>query len=81
MGAMCILKKYEVMREHASLPGEGFFEDVNLRIGAPVTDRFANIIGETAGTADTDGHGADLLLLLLLDQSTAVGLAREHLDA
>lgn len=64
-----------------SLPGEGFLEDVNLRVCAPVTDRLAHVIGQTASAADTDSHGADLLLLLLLDEGTAVGLAREHLYA
>jgi hypothetical protein len=64
-----------------SLPGEGFLEDVNLRVCAPVTDGLADVVGQAAGTADTDGHGADLLFLLLLDKGTAVGLAREHLYA
>ena len=65
----------------ASLPGEGLLEDVNLRVRAPVANRLADVVGETASAADTDGHGADLPLLLLLDQSTNVGLTREHLHA
>ena len=64
-----------------SLPGEGFLEDINLRVCAPVTDGLADVVGQAAGTADTDGHSADLLLLLLLDKGTAVGLTREHLYA
>ena len=64
-----------------SLPGEGFLEDVNLRVCAPVTDRLADVVGQTASATDTDSHGADLLLLLLLDKSTAIGLTREHLHA
>lgn len=64
-----------------SLPGEGFLEDVDLRVCAPVTDGLADVVGQAAGTADADGHGANLLLLLLLDEGAAVGLAREHLHA
>jgi len=64
-----------------SLPGEGFLEDVDLSVCAPVTDRLANIVSQAASATDADGHSANLLLLLLLDKSAAVGLAREHLYA
>lgn len=64
-----------------SLPGEGFLEDVNLRLSASGAHSVTDVVCQTTSAANANAHGTDLLLLLLLDESADVGLAREHLDA
>lgn len=70
----------EHSRERRYLPGETFFNEVNMRSVLSLAADAAHIVAETAVSADQHTHSSDLILDLHADQSIHVGTTREHLD-
>jgi hypothetical protein len=80
-GALDERRNRNVMSCSSYLPGERLLAEVDVPLGLAVAHCMTEVIGERAGTTDSDARGADTLHHFLVDERLDVGLAREHLYA